>query len=110
MRQIEGRDTPHYQPLCDLSVIYEGYGRKAPVHTLDLSASGMFIKTPQYLPEGAVLKLHFRLANSGFEVDARAEVRHCIGGVGVGVEFVEISPEAKRAIESRLYAPCTDDR
>jgi len=32
----------------------------------------------------------------------RAEVRYCLPDVGVGVEFIDIAPEAKAAIEDEL--------
>jgi hypothetical protein len=48
------------------------------------------------------LNVHFRLAETGVEVRARGEVRYCLAGVGVGVEFVEISPDAVRAIENEI--------
>jgi hypothetical protein len=35
-------------------------------------------------------------------VKARAEVRYCLAGVGVGVEFIDISPEAQRAISEEM--------
>jgi hypothetical protein len=62
----------------------------------------MFINTSRAFPEGAVLNVRFRLALSNAEIRARAEVRYCLAGVGVGVEFVEISPEAVEAIEREI--------
>jgi len=46
--------------------------------------------------------LHFCLIHSGYELNVRAEVRHCVPGVGVGVEFVDLSPEALRGIEEEI--------
>jgi hypothetical protein len=62
----------------------------------------MFINTAKLFPEGAVLKLRFRLSRSGVLIQARCEVRYCLKGVGVGVEFVDISPEFVRAIEDEI--------
>jgi hypothetical protein len=36
------------------------------------------------------------------EVQARGEVRYCLTGVGIGVEFVGISPEYVQAIEEEV--------
>src|SRR5580704_17838347 len=74
----------------DLSLIYEGSSEEQSVRTPDLSTSGMFVNTSRYYPEGAVLTLNFKLARSGYEVKARGEVRYCLSGVGLGVEFVDI--------------------
>jgi hypothetical protein len=35
-------------------------------------------------------------------VSVRAEVRHCDPGFGVGVEFLELPPDALQAIEKEL--------
>ncbi len=88
----------------DLTVIYEGSSEAIPVRPPDLSPGGMFINTPKHYPEGAVLKLSFYLVRRNYEVSARAEVRFCQPGIGIGVEFVEISDEARQAIMDELHA------
>ncbi len=88
--------------LSELSVIYEGFAEDVSVRPPDLSPTGMFINTKEQYPEGAVLKLRFRLSRSGVVIETRAEVRYCLKGVGVGVEFFGISPEAARAIEEEV--------
>jgi PilZ domain-containing protein len=62
----------------------------------------MFIHIPQHFPEGAVLKLEFRLSRSGRDVKTCAEVRYCLPGVGIGVEFVDISPKDEQAIAEEI--------
>lgn len=62
----------------------------------------MFINTNRRLAEGAVLNLQFRLALSGAEIRTRCEVRYCLPGVGVGVEFIGISTDEVRAIEKEI--------
>ncbi|MGH9775522.1 MAG: PilZ domain-containing protein [Candidatus Acidiferrales bacterium] len=84
--------------LRDLSVLYEG-GQAISLHAPDISPQGMIINTSDELPEGAVLKVSFRLPRSDFEVNVRCEVRYYLPGIGVGVEFVDISAEAREAIE-----------
>ncbi len=85
-----------------LSVVYEGSAEDITFHAPDISPKGMFINTPNHLPEGAVLRVSFQLPRANFEVLARCEVRYCLPGVGIGVEFVEISREAQRAIEEEV--------
>jgi hypothetical protein len=98
------REAKRYSNLRDLSVIYEGDSQDVVTRPPDLSARGMFINTNRSFPEGAVLNVQFRLAQSDVEVRTRCEVRYCLPGVGVGVEFVEISPESVRAIEREIEA------
>lgn len=96
------RRNGRYTAYRDLSLIYEGRNQDIPVRVPDLSPRGMFINTAREFPEGAVVKLHFRLDRSGYEVNARGEVRYCLPGVGIGVEFMDISSDAQRAIEKEL--------
>jgi hypothetical protein len=95
----KSRGAARFSSLRDLSVTYEGHSEKVLTRSPDLSTRGMFINTNHTFPEGAILNVSFRLALSGVEIRTRAEVRYCLPGVGVGVEFVDISPQAARAIE-----------
>ncbi len=96
------RLVPRFSSLSDLSVSYEGHSETISTRLPDISTRGMFINTNHDFPEGAVLNVRFRLTLSGVEVRTRAEVRYCLKGVGVGVEFVEIAPQAVRAIEKEI--------
>jgi hypothetical protein len=62
----------------------------------------MFVNTVKRFPEGAILKLRFRLSRSGIEVHVRGEVCYCLPGVGIGVEFIGLSPEYLNAIEEEI--------
>jgi hypothetical protein len=73
-----------------------------PVHLPDFSSKGMFLNTASSFPEGTVLKLHFCLSRSNHPVDVRCEVRYCLPGVGVGLEFVDITPKDEKAIQNEL--------
>jgi hypothetical protein len=96
------REYARFSTYRNLSLMYEGTSERISVHAPDLSPRGMFIHLNRYYPQGAVMKLRFTLARSGHEVNARAEVRYCLEGVGIGVEFVDISEEDQRAIEKEL--------
>ena len=81
---------------------YEGQAEEVAIRPPDVSIHGMFFNTATRFPEGAVLNIRFRLALSAAEVRTRCEVRYCLPGVGVGVEFIGISPEAVRKIEREV--------
>ncbi len=103
VKERTGTRTFHrYRCFSDLSITYEGYGGDVPLHAPDLGPRGMFIHTSLHFPEGAVIRVKFRLSRSNFQVSARAEVRYRLPDVGIGVEFIEISPEAQQAIEEEL--------
>jgi hypothetical protein len=65
----------------------------------------MFINTTADFPEGAILKLSFRLARSNYPIHARCEVRYCLLGVGIGVEFIGLSFADQQAIEKEINLP-----
>lgn len=97
------RAAERYSSLRDLQVSYEGHSDTIVTRLPDISTRGMFINTSKHFPEGAVLSVSFRLVRTGVEVQSRCEVRYCLHGVGVGVEFVDISPEAVWAIQEELH-------
>ncbi len=88
--------------LSGLYLSYEGGGSEAQIRTPDLSVHGMFVNTSTHFPEGAIVHLRFRLTRSNVEVQTRGEVRYCLAGTGIGVEFLGLDAEAARAIESEL--------
>jgi PilZ domain len=96
------RRSPRYAQFSDLSLTYEGRTAEIASRPPDISPHGMFINTARHFPEGAVMKLRFRLSRSGLEIHARGEVRYCLAGVGIGVEFVGLEPEYVRAIEEEI--------
>lgn len=101
-QDIRQRRSPRYAQFSELSLTYEGRTEEISSRPPDISPHGMFINTNRRFPEGAVMKLRFRLSRSGIEVHARGEVRYCLPGVGIGVEFIGLEPEYFRAIEEEI--------
>jgi hypothetical protein len=100
--ELPSRRHDRYSPYRDLKMKYEGRSEDVPLRVPDLSPSGMFINTPRQFSEGSVLKLTFLLTRTGYLITARGEVRYCVPGIGIGVEFFEISPESQEAIIEEL--------
>jgi PilZ domain-containing protein len=96
--RVPTRSDVRFKRYRDLSVTYEGRQHGVVVREPDVSITGMFINVSGYMPEGAVVKVRFVLNRSGYEVNVRAEVRYCLPDVGIGVRFLDISPEAQQAI------------
>jgi hypothetical protein len=84
----------------ELVVTCEGAGNLS-LSGPDSRLHGMFINTPIPLA-GTVLKLAFRLTRVDVKICARGEVRYCMPGVGVGVESLELSTDARAAIEKEI--------
>jgi PilZ domain len=98
------RREPRIQHLTELHLCYEGDACEVPIRPPDLSLHGMFVNTSTHFPEGAIVNVRFRLTQPNLEVQTRAEVRYCLPGIGIGVEFVALGAEAGRAIEKQLRA------
>ena len=67
----------------------------------DLSVTGAFIDSLNEIPAGSVLTLKFPLP-SGKVVKVEAEVVHSMPHFGMGVRFIDLDEEQKRAIESMI--------
>lgn len=102
------REYARYSNYRDLSIVYEGHSESIAIRTPDFSPKGMFIHISRYFPQGTVLKVRFCLGRTGYEVHARGEVRYCLLGVGIGIEFVDMNAEDRRAIEDELGIPPED--
>lgn len=96
------RCSPRVYSLREITVSYEGRDEQITIKPPNLSARGMFINTSRSFPEGAVLNLRFELLLTNAEVQTRCEVRYCQPGVGIGVEFIRLSPEEIALIEREI--------
>lgn len=92
--------------IREITVSSEGHDELIRIKAPDLSSAGMFITATRPFAEGTVLNLKFRLAATGVEVRTRCEVRYSLPGVGIGVEFIGLSPEAAKDIERELTLSC----
>ena len=98
---VEQRKSPRVL-YHDLKIIYDGMTDIVDERSPDLSTSGMFINTPRSYPTGAQVQLRFDLLRTGVNVEALGNVRYCLTGIGVGVQFVDLPEFARAAIEKEL--------
>ncbi len=68
----------------------------------DISVGGMFIETMEPLAPGALLKLRFYLDSAEPIAEAKARVVYTVKKLGTGVQFVDISSEARGRIEAYI--------
>jgi uncharacterized protein (TIGR02266 family) len=80
----------------------------------NLSRGGVFVSTAAPPPIGTMLRLRIEVAESGLQIEVDGEVVSTNVGnnfdtqqVGMGVRFVEPSPEAQRALD-QLYEHALD--
>ena len=66
----------------------------------DLSVGGAFIEAASGYAVGSILSLRFRLSKVTSFITCTIAVRNTRGGCGLGVEFLDLSPEDCQRINS----------
>ena len=64
----------------------------------DLSTTGVFIDSLTCFAVGSVLRLKFRINDA--LIETTGEVRYCMAQIGMGVRFINLSPEHQELIEN----------
>jgi uncharacterized protein (TIGR02266 family) len=67
-------------------------------YSRDVSQGGMFVESTTPLPVGSILTLRFNLDNET-SVAAKAVVTYQVRKFGMGVHFLDLSPESRKCIE-----------
>jgi len=88
-----GRDRALIQEPVVINNIVKAYA-------LDISEGGMYLHTQAEFIPGATLELSFKLKEK--EIRVKAVVRHVQPGIGMGVSFINPSPETLSAIKDFL--------
>ncbi len=80
-----------------------GSGDSSPLNPRisDLSVTGAFIDSLAEVPAGSRLNLKFPLP-TGMLVSVNAEVVHSMPNFGMGVRFLDLADEQRRAIETLI--------
>lgn len=81
----------------------EGYGPATghfATRLSDLSATGAFLDSVNCFTEGTIFRLRFSAGSK--EIDVTSEIRYCIEHIGMGVHFLDLTDEDRRAIKRFL--------
>ena len=96
MRNENKRNSPRVETTSGSYVLYvEGSGS-----IRDLSLTGVFVIDEDPLDVGTTISFEIRLSSSSIPV--KGIVRRCVKNQGMGIEFVQISPEGKILLKSHL--------
>ena len=68
--------------------------------TRDVSTGGAFISTKDPYPRGSEVSLSFRLTPVDPPITCRGNVLYSLKGVGMGVQFLEVSEEVYAALQT----------
>ncbi|MGB0036702.1 MAG: PilZ domain-containing protein [Candidatus Acidiferrales bacterium] len=89
----ENRKYPRCQLEKGISVAWVTGSIREVSRVTTVGLGGVFIHTPNPPREGTLLRLLFDLPSG--EVRARAVVRNRKAGEGMGIQFLELRPEAR---------------
>jgi type IV pilus assembly protein PilZ len=93
----------------EIEVNYESLDGFRSDYATNISKGGLFISTKSPLPKGSPVKLHINLDGKPLPVELKGEVLWTIKAdeenqkkivAGMGIKFVDISAETRKAIES----------
>jgi PilZ domain len=96
MTWTEFRKYPRSQVDIPADCTWEGITHHS--RALSLGGGGLFVQVAKPIAPDTELTVRFRPAGHLPVVEAKAQVRYCLPGRGVGVEFTEIRPEIRQKI------------
>ena len=99
---LSPRSSGRIHTVSGIVLNYEGSSDLTYVRSPDVSERGMFVNTSRSFPEGAIVNVRFRLALSGASIAARGEVRYCLPGVGIGLEFCDLDASTRKLLENEM--------
>ena len=96
MAREEKRSSPRLKAKLGSHVLYvEGSGA-----VRDLSMEGVFVLDTDPLPVGTTIRFSLRLGPQ--DVPLQGIVRRSVPSEGMGIQFTEVSPEARRHLRLHI--------
>ncbi len=77
----------------------EALGREDLLVTRDVSVGGLFLLGKQNYPAQSEISLSFRLNPTDPPLSCRGTIVYAVRGVGLGVQFTDLSEDAKQALQ-----------
>jgi c-di-GMP-binding flagellar brake protein YcgR len=87
-------------PRAPLATQIQCEGCMALAYSRDVSVGGMFVETTVPCEKGARVELRFHLNDGGPVILAQAEVKYLVPKLGMGVEFLNLSPADRERLEN----------
>lgn len=107
MQPDERRKFPRQTLTTEIWLGQDGIFTHANESLGELSEGGAFIETSQRYPVGSILSLRFKLPRAMDFITCTIIVRHTRGGSGLGIEFLDLSPEDRQQIKTFISRPIT---
>jgi c-di-GMP-binding flagellar brake protein YcgR len=97
---MSARRYPRTQVDMEVWLGQHGMFTRTPRLLRDLSEEGAFVETDERFALGSIVNVCFTIPATGRLIATTAAVRHQRVGRGVGLEFLDISPEDRRELRS----------
>ncbi len=105
----EKRTSPRVSLQTEIWHGQDGIFTKARRTLRDLSEGGAFIETAEGFPIGSVLSLRFMLPGIRDLISGAVSVRNVRNdGAGLGVQFLDLSPDDRRLVTAFVSAGAQD--
>ena len=95
---IEKRE--HRRARLVTQVRCEALGREEMLLTRDVSVGGVFVSAKNPFPTGSDIVLSLQLATGGNSLSASGKVVYSLNGLGMGIQFNEITDEHRSALQN----------
>lgn len=95
---IEKRE--HRRARLVTQIRCEALGREEMLLTRDVSIGGVFVSAKDPFPTGSDIALTLQLATGGNPLGASGKVVYSLKGLGMGIQFTEISDEHRSALQN----------
>ncbi len=70
------------------------------LNAIDISEGGLYVHTDRIFPSGDILDIS--LSMGSHKIDLKTRVQHCQEGIGMGLQFVELSAEQQTELKNFL--------
>lgn len=98
----EQRRHPRVSYGREVSIGQDGIFSQTNERITNISVGGVFIETAQSFAKGTVLSVRFKVGDGKNFISCAAIVRNSRPGVGLGVEFLDLTREGKAELEAFL--------
>ncbi len=77
----------------------EALGKEDLMVTRDVSAGGLALSAKKAYPLGSEVAVSFQLHPSGQPISCRGKVVYSAEGMGMGIQFIDLSEESRQALQ-----------
>ncbi len=70
------------------------------LNAIDISEGGVYVHTDRIFPSGNILNVSISMGVQ--KLNLKARVQHCQEGIGMGLQFIDLSPEQEAGLKNLL--------